>query len=127
MPVTARRPRQLRGQIFRGSHAVAAGLLTRNELRSSAWRPLFRDGYADADLTVSHRARCLAAARWLMPPGAAIAGRAAAGRYGAVELGEGDPLDVVVPSDVRFGPVNGLRVHRARLVAGDVRDRDGFP
>jgi very-short-patch-repair endonuclease len=127
MPPTPRRPAPLRGRIFRGSQAIASGLLTRNELRSTAWRPLFRDVYADAGLTVSHRTRCTAAARLLLPPGAALAGRAAAALFGAGTVETTDPLDVVVPAGTRFGPVAGLRVHNVRLDPGDTLDRAGIP
>lgn len=127
MPRPARRPPRLRGTVFRGSQAVADGLLTRNELRSSAWRPLFRDIYADAELPVPHRTRCALVARWLIPDGAAIAGRSAACLYGATSLDEQAPVEVVVPAGTRFGPVAGLRIHSTTLADQDVRRRDGVP
>ncbi|MET8350284.1 MULTISPECIES: hypothetical protein [unclassified Micromonospora] len=58
MPKAPRRPPQLRGRVFRGSVAVSQGLLTRNDLRSSAWRPLFRDVHADAQVKFTHLTRC---------------------------------------------------------------------
>lgn len=127
MPRPARRPPRLRGTVFRGSQAVTDGLLTRNELRSSAWRPLFRDIYADAELPVPHRTRCALVARWLIPDGAAIAGRSAACLYGATSLDEKAPVEVVVPAGTRFGPVAGLRIHSTTLADQDVRRRDGVP
>ncbi|MEU5724493.1 hypothetical protein ABZ783_22055 [Micromonospora sp. NPDC047738] len=93
-----RRPPQLRGQIFRGSVAVRHGLLTRNDLRSSAWRPLFRDIYADAHLRVTHADRCAAVIRWLVPHGAAIAGRSAAALYGVGHVAPDQPVDVLTPT-----------------------------
>lgn len=126
VPTPARRPTQLHGKIFRGSRAVASGLLTRNDLRSKAWRPLFRDIYADAHLPVSHRTRCKVAASWLIPPGGAVAGRAAAALYGAVRPGPDEPVDVIVPAGTRFGPLAGLRVHSATLDGGDLRRVDGM-
>ncbi len=127
MPVPPRRPARLRGQIFRGSQAVSQGLLTRAELRSSAWQHLFKDVYADARLTVSHPARCAAAARWLIPSGGAIAGRSAAALFGAGHVGTREPLDVLVPTARRFGPVAGLAVHTAVLPGTDVVLRSGVP
>ena len=127
MPIDPRRPPQLSGQIFRGSEVVAEGVLTRGDLRSSGWRRLFRDVYADANLVVSHHARCAAAMRWLVPAGAAIAGRAAAALYDAVNPDPGEPVDIVLPAGVRYGPVSGLRVHASQLSDGDVRDRGGLP
>jgi very-short-patch-repair endonuclease len=126
MPVSARRPPELRGRIFRGSRVIARGLITRNELRSGAWRPLFRDIYADAQMRVSHRTRCAAVARWLIPEGAAIAGRSAAALYGAGVVHHHEPIEVIVPGPRRLGPVAGLRVHTAALASGDVVQRDGI-
>ncbi|MFI7488894.1 endonuclease domain-containing protein [Micromonospora echinaurantiaca] len=127
MPKAPRRPPQLRGRIFRGSVAVSSGLLTRNDLRSSAWRPLFRDVYADAHLTVTHRTRCSAVARWLVPPGSAIAGRSAAALYGVGRLASTEPVEVLVPTTARTGPAAGLRVRHACTDPGDIVDRAGIP
>ncbi|MFJ6197777.1 hypothetical protein [Micromonospora sp. NPDC092111] len=149
MPKAPRRPPQLRGRIFRGSVAVSRGLLTRNDLRSTAWRPLFRDVYADARLQVTHRHRCTAVARWLLPPGAAIAGRSAAALFGVGSVPPDDPVDVLVPRPAagvcrqdrrpppgltgdptvvgrRRGPAAGLGVHHADLAAEDIVDRAGM-
>ncbi|MEH1166167.1 hypothetical protein V6V47_12350 [Micromonospora sp. CPCC 205539] len=125
MPKAPRRPPQLRGRIFRGSIAVSRGLLTRNDLRSSAWQPLFHDIYADARVKVTHRTRCAAVGRWLIPPGAAIAGRAAAALYGCATPAPGDPVDVLVPKASRIGPTAGLRVHHGDIEPGDVVARAG--
>ncbi|WP_433532435.1 hypothetical protein ACQPYA_10570 [Micromonospora sp. CA-263727] len=115
MPISPRRPPQLRGRIFRGSDVVARGLLTRTELRSRAWRPLFRDVYADAHLAISHRTRCRAATRLLLPADAAIAGRSAAALFGAGNVGADEPIDVLLPTGRRFGPVAGLAAHTAEV------------
>ncbi|WP_370463343.1 endonuclease domain-containing protein [Micromonospora sp. WMMC415] len=127
MPVPPRRPARLQGRLFRGSQVVSQGLLTRAELRSTAWRPLFKDVYADAGLVVSHPTRCAAAARWLIPPGAAIAGRSAAALFGAGRVEAHESLDVLVPTGRRFGPVSGLAVHTATLPGTDVVLRAGVP
>ncbi|MEV4498485.1 hypothetical protein AB0J84_22650 [Micromonospora arborensis] len=127
MPVSPRRPASLQGRMFRGSHVVAQGLLTRTELRSAAWRPLFRDVYADAQLAVTHRTRCAAAARWVLPPGVVIAGRSAAALYGAASVADHEPIEVLVPAGQRFGPVSGLVVHTGAIAATDVAVRQGIP
>jgi very-short-patch-repair endonuclease len=127
VPVPARRPPQLRGRIFRGSDAIAYGLLSKSDLRSKAWRPLFRDIYADAHLRISHRTRCAVVSRWLIPPEAAIAGRAAAELYGAVGTGPNEPVDVIVPAGRRIGPMAGLRVHSATLDRADLGRLAGMP
>ncbi|MFG1884851.1 hypothetical protein [Micromonospora sp. NPDC049102] len=126
MPRAPRRPPQLRGRVFRGSTAVSRGVRIRNDLRSSAWRPLFRDVYADARLTVTHAIRCAAVGRWLLPPGAAIADRAAAGLYGCPSPRAGEPVDVLVPADSRIGPTAGIRVHHGQIDSGDIMDRAGI-
>lgn len=97
MSKAPRRPPELRGRIFRGSSAVSRGLLTRNDLRSSAWRALFRDVYADSQVSVTHRGRCGAVIRWLSPPGTAVAGRSAAALYGVGQVRPHEPVDVLVP------------------------------
>ncbi|MET8085514.1 hypothetical protein [Micromonospora sp. NPDC005237] len=127
MPVSPRRPARLQGRVFRGSHVVAQGLLTRTELRSAAWRPVFRDVYADANLTLTHRTRCAAAARWVLPPGVVIAGRSAAALYGAASAADAQPLEVLVPAGQRFGPVSGFVVHTGTLAITDVAVRQGVP
>jgi len=75
--------------------AVRRGLLTRNDLRSSAWRPLFRDVYADAHRRLTHRDRCGAVIHWLVPAGTAIAGRSAAALYGVGQVPPDEPVDVL--------------------------------
>ncbi len=55
MPVAPRRPPVLQDRVSRGTWAVAAGVLTKDQLRSSAWRRLRQDVYAEATLTVDHR------------------------------------------------------------------------
>ena len=127
MPVSPRRPASLQGRVFRGSRVVAQGLLTRTELRSRAWRPLFRDVYADARLEVtrSHSLRRRGALG--MPPGVVIAGRSAAALYGAASVADHEPFDVLVPAAQRFGPVSGLVMHASEIAATDVAIRQGIP
>ncbi|MFD6565806.1 hypothetical protein [Micromonospora profundi] len=127
MSVPPRRPAALQGRVFRGSRVVAQGLLTRTELRSAAWRPLFRDVYADAQMTLTHHTRCAAAAQWVLPPGVLIAGRSAAALYGATSVADREPLDVLVPTGQRFGPVAGLTVHTGAISAADVGVHSGIP
>ena len=85
VPVPPVRPSQLRHQVFRGTAAVAAGLLTPDQLRSSAWRRLRQDVYADAALAVDHRLHARGVAL-LAPPGAAFAGLTAVVLWGGHEF-----------------------------------------
>jgi very-short-patch-repair endonuclease len=116
----SRRPRALVGKIFSAREAAALGIITPNELRGSAWRIIFRGIYADSRIKVGHLARCRAAARWLLPRDAVIAGRSAAALHGCRVPADTEPVEVLTPRGVRFGPVHGLRVHTADLAEEDV-------
>lgn len=116
----ARRPDALQGRVFRKADVVARGLLTPSELRSRAWRRLYRGVYADACLPESLALR-IAGAKLLLPPSAVFSGRTAAFLHGAGELADlRHPVEVSVPTGVRFGPVTGLRVRQVRLGPDDV-------
>jgi very-short-patch-repair endonuclease len=126
MPRSPRRPPQLTNKIFRGGRAVSRGLLTKADLRSSAWRPLFRGVYADRALVLRHDHRCRAAARFVLPAEALIAGQSAAHLYGIRSRRPDEPVEVLLPRGTRFGPVHGVQVHVAQLPTNDVRRRDGL-
>ena len=114
------RPAALRGRVFRASDVLGSGLLTRDALRSSAWRRLHRGVYADAELPDSHGLR-VAGAAVLLPPSAAFSGRTAAYLHGATQLADATtPVEVSVPTGVRFGPAAGLRVRQVGLPERDV-------
>jgi hypothetical protein len=61
MPILPKRPAALVGTVFRAADALGDGLLTRQQLRSRAWRRLFRGIYADAELPFDHALRCCGA------------------------------------------------------------------
>jgi very-short-patch-repair endonuclease len=125
MPAAARPP-ALRGTVFRKRDVLAAGLLTTDALRSSAWRRLYRGVYADAALPDSFAIR-IRGARLLAPVSAAFSGRTAAFLHGATELGDiRDPVELSVPTGVRFGPVAGLRIRRVALPDADVEMLRGW-
>jgi very-short-patch-repair endonuclease len=123
VPRPPRRPPALTGRVFLARDAVATGLLSAADLRSRAWQQVLHGIYADATITLTHRHRCLAVARFILPPGGAIAGRSAAYLYGADLMGAGDRVEVLVPrtANVRLA---GVRTHVARLDPVDVRTRD---
>ncbi|WP_347057945.1 DUF559 domain-containing protein [Blastococcus sp. HT6-30] len=115
-----RRPDRLVDRVFRGADAIAAGLLTKDALRSSAWRRLYRGVYADASLESDFSLQ-VTGALLLVPAPAVFSGRTAAYLLGAQELVDrGTPVEVTVPPDVRFGPVAGLRIRRMPLPEADV-------
>ncbi|MEV0271960.1 hypothetical protein AB0H43_24540 [Hamadaea sp. NPDC050747] len=113
MSRSPRRPPELRRRIFRGSEARRLGLLTSADLRSTAWRRLFRDVYTDADLPITHDLRARAAGRYVIPGDAAIAGRSAAALHGASLIPAEAPVEILSARD--FGPVAGLKIHRGPL------------
>jgi hypothetical protein len=119
------RPPLLRGRVFRGTWAIAAGVLTEQQLRSSAWRRLRRDVYADAALPVDHRLMARGVSL-LMPKSAALGGRTAAVLWGVTDLaGSADTVDVVVPPGTRWTPGPGVVVRTARLDGEIVHDGRG--
>ena len=71
--------------MFRGTWAVQQGILTPAQLRSSAWRRLRRDVYADAALEVTHDLY-VRGVHLLLPRGAAFGGLTAAALWGAREV-----------------------------------------
>jgi hypothetical protein len=75
-------PYRLRFAPFRGTDAVAAGLLTRRQLDGGSWRRLYPDIYVHTSVELDHRTRCFAAALMLRERGA-ISGRSAAYLWGA--------------------------------------------
>jgi hypothetical protein len=103
---------------------VAAGLLSRHELESPAWRRLFRDVYVRADIELTHLVRCQAAAVAL-PPQAAISGRSAAYLHGCEVVDADEAVDVTVTRQAR--PRQGMRVRRAPLEPSDVVLASGLP
>lgn len=86
-------PTQLRGMVFRGADAIRAGLLTKESLRSSAWRRLLRGTYVDVRVNVDHGTMC-AAAMLIMPASAVIIGRSAMWLLGVVQADLSDPVEI---------------------------------
>jgi hypothetical protein len=95
---------------FRGSAAVAAGLVTPGRLRSRRYQRLFPDVYAPAarqpDLALRARA-----AGVLVRGRGVVTGYAAAELVGASSAPADAPVDVLLPSSYRC---DGLTVHRER-------------
>jgi hypothetical protein len=103
---------------FRGSRAIARGLVTARQLRGARYVRLFPDVYADASLELTYALRSRAG--YLL-----VQGRGVLCGYSAAELlraGCGPPdadAEVLLPErDGRRHP--GLRVHRGRLFADEV-------
>jgi hypothetical protein len=115
----------LRRRVFRGSSVVARGWLTPNELRSSAWRRLYRDVYACATVEVTHQVLSVGAA--LAVPGSVVTGRSAAVLWGVDAAGPGDDVELTIPPTSSPSSLPGLRVRRRTLPAHQVTRRRGVP
>jgi hypothetical protein len=112
-------PRRGAHGVFIGSHAVAEGVVTAKQLKSGLYRRLMRDVYADPGLSADHMLFARGAAL-VMPHDAAIAGRSAAGWYGAPFASSVDSVLVVVPPRSAWRGPRGVLVHRSTLAPGDV-------
>jgi len=119
MPRSPHRPPSLTNRVFLGATSLSSATLSPASLRTTAWRRLHRNAYADAGIAVTHGVRC-AAARLVIPETAAIGGRSAAWLYGIELRDTWEPVEVVVPPEDRFGPVRGLKIRTTELTADDV-------
>lgn len=115
-----RRERDDLPEVFRGSDAIAAGVLTQRELRGPWLRRLFHGVYAPRQVPLTHELRCRAAAL-VAPPNAVLTGRSAAVLYGVGLAGRTEPVQVLVPQRQRFHRAAGLEVHRREVNAGERR------
>ena len=112
--------------VFLGSHAVAEGLLTKQQLRTRSYSRLVQGVYADPGLDFDHRLRCRGVAL-LLPRGFAIGGHSAAAWHGAPFAGALDHVTVVGPADGEWKGPRGVRVHRSQTAFDVVRDADDVP
>lgn len=124
MPVAPRRPADLHRRVFRGSEMVTAGRLTVGELRSSAWRRLFHDVYACAELPITHQVRAVAASR-LVLPGSVVTGRSAAMLWGVLDDDLHAPIELTISRGSTVHRVPGIVVRRRALDPQHVRMRNG--
>jgi very-short-patch-repair endonuclease len=120
----APRPARLSDRPFRGSIAIAEGVLTRAQLRGTNWRRLFRDVYVSSAARDDHLTR-VAGAALLLPPEAVVSGRSAALLWGAKMGDFVGPVEVL--SRRRFGPVAGLTIRTGPIAPEDVATRWGIP
>lgn len=111
--------------VFRGSDARRAGLVTKGELRGPKYRRLFQDVYVSADVPVDHALRCRGAAL-IVPPEAVLTGRSAATVRGVPLAKTNDPVEFVVPEKNRFGPVQGIHVRRTEVKRNESRAWHGI-
>lgn len=129
MPRVPRVPPQLSDLPFRGSQAVADGLLTKSMLRGPTWRRLLPDIYLYADGYGENNQRmwCQAVALTL-PPGGAIAGLSAAYLWGAdlIPRTERSRVSVALPATARMRAHSHVSITRSALPPTDVTHLDGL-
>ncbi|MFU8854290.1 endonuclease domain-containing protein [Micromonospora sp. SL1-18] len=115
MPPQPHRPDLLAWRVFRGSDVVRRGLLTRHQLRSSAWVRVRHDVYADARLDRDHALACRAATLQL-PPDALIAGPSSAYLHGIEHAADfTDDVHVLARRPAGLRSQHRLRVHSTLL------------
>jgi hypothetical protein len=121
VPIAPTRPPQLVGRVFRGSSVVRTGLLTPKQLRSSAWRRLRQDVYADVALPVTHRLM-VSAVGLVLPAGGAFTGRSAAVLRGVPDIASvEDPVEVLLPAGTRWNAGSGVHARSMRPQQAVVR------
>lgn len=108
---------------FRGSDAIADGLLTRKQLRGAKYQRIFPNIYLHRNYYADLRARSLAAYLYVRERGV-LAGYSAAELHGAHCAPNDAEAEVLVP---RFGLRSrpGLRVHRDVAFDEEIVDLDG--
>ena len=104
--------------VFRGSAAVEAGVLTRGRLRGPEFQRLFRDVYVRASVKVTHELRCRAASLAL-PDGVAITGRSAATVRGVRIAWPEDPVQILATPATRLGRRKGIDARRSVIDPSD--------
>jgi very-short-patch-repair endonuclease len=104
-------------EAFRGSQAVAAGLVTRNRLRGPTFRRVLPDTYVRRADELTLTLRSLAAYRH-------AGGRGVLSGYSAAELLGASCGPSTAPAEITLGGGRrghpGLVVHRDRLAAGEI-------
>lgn len=116
------RPPSLTHGPFRGDSAVAAGRITRSQLRGATWRRLYPCVYIAAGVPITASIRIRAAAMW-MPGDAVISGRSAAQLWGAEIADTDDPVEITCPRRVR--PTPGVAIRRAPVASDEINNLRG--
>lgn len=108
---------------FRGSEALAAGLLSRSRLFGPRYRRLLPDVYCPAELHVDADVRCVAGYLFLQRQGGVLGGWSAAQLLGAGCSPGRAAVEVLIDRVVK--PRAGLRITRATVAADEVARAGG--
>ncbi|MEU2348127.1 DUF559 domain-containing protein [Modestobacter sp. NPDC049651] len=119
MPPLRRPPHGL----FIGAHAVAEGVVTKEQLSRGLYRRVLRGVYVSPGIRFDHELVARAASL-VMPPDAVLAGRSAAVWWDGRTADPRDPVRVVVPPGSAWRGPHGVQVHRTELGPGDVVTTD---
>lgn len=112
------------GAPFRGSEAIAHGLLTRDQLYGPRFKRVFAGVFAPADLALDLAARSRAAYLMVGSRGGVLVGYSAAELLGADCAAPSDALaEVAVP--VRIHAKAGLRIVHSAIDPAETVERDG--
>lgn len=112
---------------FRGSQAVAAGLITRGRLAGPNWLRMLPDVYIEADAPLDHLTWCHAALL-TAPPGTVLGYHSALGLYCRTLMPDPSaPVDLVVPDTKNLRKHPRRRAHWATLEDGDTWWFTGLP
>lgn len=117
-------PERLRQQIFRGSDAVAEGLISASRLRREYTRVL-HGMYVPAGTVVDHGVRTLAAVL-RMSPGVVPTAHSAAWWYGVACAEPSDPVMLILPRSLPVKGARGIRVHVSDIGDADLGIVDGL-
>ncbi|MGI8628426.1 MAG: DUF559 domain-containing protein [Geodermatophilaceae bacterium] len=112
-------PERLRSQVFRGSDAVAEGLISASRLRREYTRVL-HGFYVPPGVRIDHGVRTLAALLDL-PDRAVLTAHSAAWWYGLEYAEATDPVVAILPPEVAVKGPKGVRVHNTGLDESDIR------
>lgn len=119
----ARRPLFELPDVFRGSDAIAEGVLTPEQLRGPLVSRVIQGVYRPSWVPLTHRLKCRAV-QLILPDGAAVTGRSQATLLGVTLAQAADPVEVAshetVPLRQRKGVV--VRQQRAPLRFGEAVD-----
>jgi very-short-patch-repair endonuclease/uncharacterized protein YjeT (DUF2065 family) len=121
VPRVPHQPRELLTGPFRGSLAVARGMLTPAQLHSRAWRRLFRDVYVHRDVALTHQLRAVGAT--LLVAGAVVTGASAAALWDVDLVEAKDDVELTLAPGAHPRRVAGIRVRRARVPPDEVCTR----
>ncbi len=105
---------------FRGSEALAAGLMTRKQLAGARYRRMFRDVYVPIAAALTHELRCECAAL-VLPADAVITGRSAATLRGIQLALTGDPVEALVGLQTRLFRRAGVDLRRCEVRADEAQ------